>query len=201
MVTCGDISNTFLQSAGIHCFTISWDRGCSYSFVQKDRTWTCLTAFWMIHTWWMLFQHCCIGLHSHQKHFSIAARLKRIFLSSTAQAVSELAHRRIKDTEGGQEWTCHTVSQTFLHKESAMELICLDLREVISCLTYISENNLQTLLEQLPHKKNLADTFNRKFLKQEIREIHVRPTLGIILPNMISSNLPPKKGNLDPFSL
>lgn len=82
-----------------------------------------------------------------------------------------------------------------------MELICLDLREVISCLTYISENNLQTLLEQLPHKKNLADTFNRKFLKQEIREIHVRPTLGIILPNMISSNLPPKKGNLDPFSL
>lgn len=30
------------------------------------------------------------------------------FLSSTVQAVSELVHRRIKDTEAGQEWTCHS---------------------------------------------------------------------------------------------
>lgn len=82
-----------------------------------------------------------------------------------------------------------------------MDLICLELREIISCLTYISENNLQTLLEQLPHQENLADTFNRKLLKQEIREIHARQTLSIILPNMIASNLPPKKGDLDPFTL
>lgn len=75
------------------------------------------------------------------------------------KAVSELVHRRIKHTEGGQELTCHTVSQTFLDKESAMDLICLDSREVISCHTYISENNLQTLLEQLAHWENLVDSY------------------------------------------
>lgn len=82
------------------------------------------------------------------------------FLPSTVQAVSELVHRRIKDTERGHERTCHTVSQTFLDKESAMDLICLDLREVISCHTYISESNLQTLLEQLSHWEKLADTYS-----------------------------------------
>lgn len=137
MVTRGDISNAFLQSAGIHCFTISWARGCSYTFVQKDVTWTCLTAFWMIHTWWMLFQHFYIGLQSPKALQHCCQIKEKGFLSSTVQAVSELVHR-IKDTEGGQELTCHTVSQTFLHEESAMDLICLDLREVISCLTYVT---------------------------------------------------------------
>lgn len=40
-----------------------------------------------------------------------------------------------------------------------MDLICLDLREVVSCITYISENNLHRLLEQLSHQENLDSYF------------------------------------------
>lgn len=79
------------------CFMISWARGCSYTFVQKGTTWTCLIVFWMTHACY-LFQHFYIGLHSHQEHFTIAARLKKGSFSSTVQAASELVHRRIKDT-------------------------------------------------------------------------------------------------------
>lgn len=139
MVTCCDISNTFLQSAGIHCFTISWARGCSYTFVQKkyianlsdcflndSYLVNALPAFLYRTTQSpKALQHCC--------------QIKeKGFLSSTVQVVSEFVHRRIlKDTECGHKLTCHTVSQTFLNKESAMDLICLDLREVISWHTYI----------------------------------------------------------------